>query len=137
MVTLHGIIVKFGDKVWDFRNGWDEIIGLHSDLEHQIETNYRRYTSDGKLCPSNKFPSLFWNEFEIPKEAFRKPLPKIEVGTKVLVWNDDDSIKERRYFSHFNSVGNIYCFSYGATEWSTKNDQMTSWNNWELYERTK
>jgi hypothetical protein len=133
MVTLHGIVVKFGDKVWDTRVGWLEVIGLNSDLEHSIETNYRRYTSDGKLCSSNLFPSLFWNEFEIPKEAFIKPLPDLKIDTKVLVWNNNNNIKEQSYFSHFDSKGNICCFVNGTTGWGAINAKTTSWNNWELY----
>jgi hypothetical protein len=78
----------------------------------------------------HNFPILFWNEFEIPSKAFIKPLPKLEVDAKVLVWNDSSEIKEKRYFSHFNK-GRIYCYEQGCTSWSgtTAHD----WDNWEIY----
>jgi hypothetical protein len=133
MVTLHGIEVKVGDKVFDTRFGWSKIIKLCDGTIYEIVTDISCYTPDGKYNINDKVPFLFWNEFEIPKCAFIKPLPNLKVDTKVLVWNDN-CIKERRYFSHFDKYGNICCFNSGATGWGTKNATTTVWNNWELFE---
>jgi hypothetical protein len=57
----------------------------------------------------------------------------LAVDTKVLVWDDGDTIKERRYFSHFNNNGTICCFNSGTTGWVTKNATTVRWDNWELY----
>jgi hypothetical protein len=133
MTTLHGLEIKVGDKVWDTRYGWSEVISLYNRKMYEIRTNYNFYTTEGKYNSSDKLPSIFWNEFEIPKEAFSKPLPNLEVNTKVIVWEDEDGIKERRYFSHFTNDGNICCFNFGATEWSIESHQTSSWKNWELY----
>jgi hypothetical protein len=134
MITLHGIEVKVRDKVWELRHGWSEVTELCGILtEYKIETNFSSYTIDGKYNKDDKFPSLFWNEFGTPKEAFIKPEPKMAVDTKVLVWNDDDNKTERHYFSHFNSDDKICCFNNGVTSWSTTSAATTSWNNWKLY----
>jgi hypothetical protein len=133
MTTLHGLEIKVGDKVFDTRYGWSEVVALCKTSPHNIITNIDCYTTDGKYSIDNKLPSLFWNEFEIPKEAFTKPVLDLKIDTKVLVWNDGH-IKERRYFSHFDKYGNICCFNSGATGWATKNSATTTWNNWELFE---
>jgi hypothetical protein len=86
-----------------------------------------------KTLIEHKFPNIFWNEFEIPKEAFMKPVPDLEVDTKVLVWDNGKTVKERRYFSHFDKNGNIYCFNNGVTGWIAKNATTIRWDNWELY----
>jgi hypothetical protein len=136
MITLHGLKINVGDKVWDIHHGWDVVIYLHSDLEYKIETNSDFYTSEGQYYSSDTFPTLFWNEFEVPKRAFIKPLPDLRVDTKVLVWNNGDTIKERRYFSHFYE-GEMYCFTNGVSGWTTKSAITTSWDYWELYEEEK
>jgi hypothetical protein len=133
MVTLHGLEIKVDDKVWDTRYGWSKVVALCKTSPHNIITNIDCYTTDGKYSIDNKLSNLFWNEFKVPKCAFIKPLPNLKVDTKVLVWNDN-GIKERRYFSHFDKYGNICCFSYGDTGWGTKNATTTVWNNWELFE---
>ena len=67
-----------------------------------------------------------------PKEAFVKPMPQLEVDTKVLVWDEIDQEKYRRYFSHFDAFGRICTFDNGSTSWSA--DTVSHWENWELYE---
>lgn len=133
MTTLHGIEIKVGDKVFDSIYGWSEVVKLYNGEPYIIATNIGIYTNDGKLHSANIFPRLFWNEFEIPKEAFIKPLPKLEVDTKVLVWNEDGDVIQRRHFSHFNSNGKICCFIEGTTSFTSKAFN-SCWDNWELYE---
>jgi hypothetical protein len=132
MTTLHGLKINVGDKVWDSRFGWSEVISIYNRKMYEIETNFNCYMSDGKYHIEDKFPTLFWNEFEAPEGAFIKPLPKLRVDTKVLVWNDGDTVKLKRHFSHFYD-DEIYCFINGVTGWTTKNAITTSWDNWELY----
>lgn len=76
--------------------------------------------------------TLFYHfEGQFPTaEACKRPLPEIEVDTKVLVRGDK---WVRRYASHINKHGYIECFSFGQTSWSC--DCATStWPYWKLAE---
>jgi hypothetical protein len=72
MVTLHGVEVQIGDKVWDVRYYWSEVISLYNRKMYEIKTNYNFYTTDGKHDIEDNFPTLFWNKVKIPKKAFIK-----------------------------------------------------------------
>jgi len=124
---------KVGDKVWKYGVGWIEITEINNDSIYQIIcSDGNTYSIEGEYRISDSLPSIFPNEFQIPKEAFIKPLPKLEVDTKVLVW-DDNSPKVKRYFSHFSKDGKIVCFTGGATSWSANGAAYIHlWDNWEL-----
>ena len=134
---------KIGDHVWDTRFGWGKIYMIHKSnlcpLKVKFDTDYsikREYRFDGKIKESDVMPRLFWNEFEVPNEAYIKRLPQLDVDTKVLVWDENGDFnqarKHKRYFSHFSKDGIIYCFEQGRTSWSATTTQ--AWTNWELYE---
>lgn len=129
MVTLHGEPIKVGDKVFSLTNGWDIITGISDFASYPIETNETVYTIEGKRYKDDLTPTIFWDEItvEIPK----RPLPQLEVDTKVLVWNDNPNRKFNSYFSHFDENGSIYAFSGGRTSWSAKG-VTSDWNHWEL-----
>ena len=84
---------KVGDKVWDFVMGWGKIVSIKKNKSYPIKVKFNNtcdtYTLDGKLDKSSKNPSLFWNEFEIPEEACKKPLPDLEIDTKILVRDEE------------------------------------------------
>ena len=134
---------KIGDRVWDARYNWGTIEAIYSKNIFPIKVKFdfkdfhRDYTFDGKCTFNYLNPVLFWNEFEIPQEAFIKPLPQLEKDTKVLVWNENNSFNEsrkhKRYFSHFDKDGRIYCYEQGCTSWSATTTQ--AWDIWELYEK--
>jgi hypothetical protein len=134
MTTLHGIEIKVGDKVWDLRYGWSEVISLRDGESYEIVTHINTYTIDGKCSIGNQFPSLFWNEFEVPKEAFIKPLPKLAVDTKVMVWEKGKPERYRRYFSHFDEEGRMHCFIKGLTNWTSDSRKTSPWDYWKLFE---
>jgi len=125
---------KVGDKVWKYGVGWIEITEINNEWAYPIScSDGYTYSMDGKLHVNNYFPSIFPNKFKIPQKAFIKPLPKLKVDTKVLVWDDGVVVKEKRHFSHFNKYGKIVCFDNGTTSWSNYNDYKYTWDNWELY----
>jgi len=137
---------QIGDRVWDVRNGWGTIIELREVPTYKLVASFINsqnqlitciYTIEGKAEAFHEFPILFWNEFEIPQEAFIKPQPKLEPDTKVLVWNEkscfNESRKHNRYFSHFDKDGKIFCYEQGCTSWSATTTQV--WDKWELYEK--
>ena len=134
---------EVGDKVWDMKYKNGVIISTNYTREAPLCVKFdsgddKHYTTDGSLVcsslESNNIQTLFWQEFKIPKEAFVKPMPQLEVDTKVLVW-DMDKYKFKRYFSHFDDFGRIWTFDLGSTSWSGK--KTSPWTNWELYKEEK
>ena len=125
---------KVGDRVWSIQRGWGtiEAVGYTDTFPIFVtfDSNDRvSYTNKGKVGLFDALPTLFWNEFQIPEAALTKPLPKLEVDTKVIVWIEPN-LKVNRYFSHFGDKGQIHCFSNGGTSWSA--NTTSSWPNWEL-----
>lgn len=133
---------KVGDRVWDIQYGW----GVITDIDKSVGISFpiiiwfyieekKTFDIKGRMKPKVN-PTLFWNEFEIPNEAFIKPLPKLEVDTLVWVWDNFKGEKLLRFFSHFDEDGNIYTFDDGGDS-SIGLHNTTEWDNWELYEPKK
>jgi len=128
---------KVGDRVFDYTlQEWGFVAYVYPDLIYCLEVKFSDrvhfYTKDGLADLKNKVPTLFWDEVKpiIPPE---KPLPKLEIDTPVLVWSSNTNHKYKRYFSHFDSKGNIHCFKSGTTSWSTCG-KTTEWKHWGLVE---
>jgi hypothetical protein len=130
---------KVGDKVWDFIYGWGEIKKMNSiarqgfpmEVLFICDEDSEFYTYGGKeITEYNQ--TLFWDEFEIPKEAYIKPLPKLETDTEVIVWSPPRYKAHKRHFSHFTRKGKMACFTNGLTSWTSDKDHTTIWDNWEL-----
>ena len=119
---------QVGDKVWClYYNKWLTITKIVKEDAYPIKTEIKSYTLDGRLN-ADSVRTLFWDEVIItPPE---KPLPKLEVDTKVLVWDSNSHIKHKRYFSHFDSNNTIHVFNSGTTSWN--NTQTVEYRNWEL-----
>ena len=120
---------QVGDKVYHYRYGWSTITNIKKESNYPIITDYDfSFTYEGFLDKSDKNRTLFWDEVVItPPE---KPLPKLEVDTKVLVWDDGETMKQKRYFSYFDSNSNIFVFVQGGTSWTST--QTAKYSNWEL-----
>ena len=120
---------KVGDRVWClYYNKWLTITNIRKEDAYPIKTELNSYTLDGRLN-TDIIRTLFWDEVIItPPE---KPLPKLEVDTKVLVRDNLNSEPLRRHFSHFEKNGQIATFAEGRTSWSDDNNTQ-SWTYWEL-----
>ena len=118
---------KVGDRVWCLLHGWHPIIDTQHNINYPILTRKGSYTIDGRNY-SNNGRTLFWDEVVITPPP--KPLPKLEVDTKVLVWDNEDKLVRKRYFSHFDNTNNIHVFAQGATSWTK--DLTTKYSNWKL-----
>ena len=131
---------QVGDRVFDYTlQKWGQINAIeHEDEAYPLNISFgecltKDYTINGKEFLRNAVPVLFWDEVK-PITPPEKPLPELEVDTRVFVWdlnNKRDILK--RYFSHFDSNGKIHCFLDGSTSWS-RNGNTASWDNWELAE---
>jgi hypothetical protein len=127
---------KIGDRVWSMAKGWGEVVAIGYDMPCPIVVEFpdygrRPYSLDGRYNKNDINPELFWGEIKL--EVPKPPLPKLEVDTKVIVW-DGCYGTSRRHFSHFDSDGNIHCFTDGATKWSS-GGATKLWNNWKLAEK--
>lgn len=127
-------LARVGDRVWDIRLGWGVVHHINTNNVYPVAVSFPNgdrllYTTEGFHDTSHVTQSLFWDEVVI--EAPQKPLPKLEVDTKVLVWNSN-TIKHKRHFSHFSPTGRIVCFYDGMTSWTT--ESTTEWEDWELPE---
>ena len=123
---------KVGDKVWSMMWGWGKIVQIRHQNKYPIEVefiddNCCSYTYGGKYNVKDASQTLFWQKFKIPEEAYIKPLSKLEVDTKVLVWQKGETEKHKRYFSHFD-WDMIYCFGSGSSSWNS-NGLTTHWSN--------
>ena len=62
-------------------------------------------------------------------------LLELPVDTKVLVWEDGENKKYRRYMSHYDKrERKLHTFQMGCTSWSSEVDYTIGWNNWEIIE---
>ena len=131
---------KVGNKVWGFSYGWGVITSINPSSSYPIEVTYPQgydetYTYEGKGYVKDTYPTLLWDEvkFDIPP----KPMPKLEVDTKLTVWAD---IYERypRYFHSFTKDGKVRTWTEGRSSFSARSeDDYTIWPNWELYAENK
>ena len=119
---------KVGDKVWClYYNKWFTITNIRKEDAYPIKTEINSYTLDGRLN-THSIRTLFWDEVIITPPP--KPLPKLEVDTKVLVWDNSNCIKRKGHFSHFDEKGKMHVFAGGTTSWS--HNEIIPYNYWEL-----
>ena len=120
---------QVGDRVYHYKYGWSTITNIKKESNYPIIINYDfSFTYEGFSDKSDKNQSLFWDEVVITPPP--KPLPKLEVDTKVIVWDSEGGLPQKRYFSHFNDDNNIHVFIHGATSWNQ--DLTAEYSNWEL-----
>ena len=125
--------VRKGDRVYSLEYGWGMVTALdNSDFPIFVDFKYEEETFalDGKVSRASIHPTLFWDEVKI--EIPKKPLPDLEVDTRVLVWTKKGGKKIKRYFKRFNEDGAIECFMNGATSWTSNGAFI--YECWELAE---
>ena len=122
---------QVGDSVWRLDYGkWVTIDGVIKTDIYPIKIRTDHFTMDGVQQGGGNWRVLFWDELVItPPE---KPLPNLDVDTKVLVWDYPSREPTRRYFSHFEKNGKIATFSLGRTSWSIEKEPTFAWEYWEL-----
>ena len=126
-----------GDRVYSYyRQDWGTVESkalisckYYIKFDGAPSTERSIYNFDGS-CDYNKSRDLFYDipTFIIPK----KPLPKLEVDTKVFVWNRPNDSKTKRHFHSFNQDGKCLTYPGGSTSWTYTNNELVAWDNWEL-----
>jgi len=128
---------KIGDRVWSVEYGWGVIQSVLHAYVNLIQVKFAgdfciAFSLSGSQLPWCETQTLFWDEVVIKVPV--KPLPELEIDTKVLVWNDP-SEKHRRHFSHFSNDGRVHTFDAGSTSFSKLHrNSVTGWDYWELAE---
>ena len=122
---------KVGDRVFHYKYGWSTITNIKKESDYPIIIDYDfSFSYEGFTDKSDKNRTLFWDEVVItPPE---KPLPRLDVDTKVLVWDSEKKVKLHRHFSHFEKNGKIVTFAEGRTSWSQGDKSVVDWEYWEL-----
>lgn len=126
---------KAGDKVWSLTHGWGVVTARlepHTPYPLAVEfvdRSYRTYTLWGLLHFTDFNPTLFWDEVKFVTPE--KPMPALQVDTKVLVWENNPRNKFYRHFSHFEN-NKIHAFDGGLSSWT--GSSASAWDNWELAE---
>ena len=115
MTTLHGKEINIGDEVWDSIFGWATVVEICEASIYQIETTINIYTREGLLENYNKYPQLFWQEFEIPAHAFEKPKSKVKKYQVLFegngnyfttgTWREKNYLTNRKEFDKANNKG--------------------------------
>ena len=122
---------KVGDRVFLYKYVWSTITNIKKESDYPIIIDYDfSFTYEGFADKSDSNPSIFWDEVKIVPPS--KPLPKLEVDTKVLVWDSEKKVKLHRHFSHFEKNGKIVTFAEGRTSWSQGDKSVVDWEYWEL-----
>ena len=129
MITFED--AKVGDRVFHYKYGWKTISHIKEENNYPIIVDHDfSYTYNGFAEKTDSNPSIFWDEVKIVPPS--KPLPKLEVDTKVLVWDSEKKVKLHRHFSHFEKNGKIVTFAEGRTSWSQGDKSVVDWEYWEL-----
>jgi len=130
---------KVGDRVYDyFFQEWGTIKEINTKSVYPILVIFNDNVEEDYKYEGKRYDyvaqTLFW---DVPKPIIppKKPLPKLEVDTKILVWEYNEKAKQKRYFSHFNNDGKICCFISGKTSWTVENgrEDTTKWEHWKLW----
>ena len=135
---------RVGDRVYSFQFGWCRIshVGENSLIPLRITSEEDATTAwitlDGKMYPSYKDPTVFWDkpQFELPK----KPLPDLKMNDLIFVQDIHGIHGEAgewlpRHFRAFTGEGRVIVWEDGRTSYTTQDrDNHHQWDHWKLPE---
>lgn len=101
-------IFKVGDKVFDIRHGWGEVINVNHVLTYPIIVEYKdietSYTTDGKIYTWELQPTLSFTEYTLQGFSQERPKPQPKVGELCVFW-DNNTIHGRCVIAILESIG--------------------------------
>lgn len=108
-------IFKVGDVVYHLIYGVGKVIEIVSSRKYPVVVRFNRtedlFTEDGRHF-SDRPKMLSFTPYDLVNGGFsqERPLPDIEVDTLVYVKDGNECVM--RYFAHFGSRGEVYCFRH-------------------------
>ena len=133
---------RVSDRVKCLVNGEGNISSIDGEQDYPIlvafsDTKAECYDTDG-CAPYSRNDTLFYHfEGQFPTiEACTRPLPKIEVDEKVLVWicEEDDSIKGpiKQHFASFHKDRTMCVWANDSTSWAGNGYKFGGIKYWKL-----
>lgn len=96
-------------------------IGVQPVIIEMSDGRIETYSLDGKYRESGTPSSMDLVECS--------PYDYLKVDDKVLVWDNIENDKQRRYFAGISSNGEPMTFSNGMTSWSNGKCSLVVWKN--------
>lgn len=132
------------DRVYSFEFGWCRItcVSDNSAIPLRITSEEEGLsawiTTDGKLSPAHKDPTVFWDrpQFELPK----RPLPNLKTDDPIFVqdihgFHGTVGAWLPRHFRAFTEEGRVIVWEDGRTSFTTQDpDTHHQWDYWKLPE---
>ena len=132
--------VQAGHRVWDIIRGHGTTegrccYGCYNFLKVLFDSGVSGYYFDDGKMREGGLPgarTLFWQEVTII--APPKPLPKLAVDTKVLVWNEGSQQRYKSHFAAWSDEGHMLCWHAGKTSFTGADFGALTWDFYQLAE---
>lgn len=103
---------KVGDRVFDRDAGWAKIEEISPSL---VRVKCRWFYSDGRVLKTSVQPMIFPNEFEIPAEAYERPVECPDLAMDTPVWIKKGSYWVPKHFAGWTEHGRMKYWLDGCT----------------------
>lgn len=123
---------KIGDEVWA-GSDWMPIADI-SDTEVMVGGVW--YGSDGRWSKDRAFPAIFPNEFEIPAEAYERPVERPNLPMDTPVWVRKGGYWRPKHSAGWTPDGRMKYWLDGGTS-HTAEGRWVSTDEWRLDDPAK
>jgi hypothetical protein len=132
--------LKVGDRVWDtYHWEWSEVTKA-TPFGHLVFGERTKITSsvcingrvNGSFAPVRFYP----NRWNVPEEAFVRPLPELAVDTPIWVYEDGGKSWYPRHFAYWDRDGKPVVFTEGKTSHSAPG-MTVRFHKWSLTDPDK
>ena len=99
-------IYKLGDKVYDARFGWGEIVEIDDSITYLIRVKFGYlvndvgYTFNGLYSFNDKLPSLSFTEYDYIKGGFSQERSEVLPKRGTVIWVRDED-EDKWLIAHF------------------------------------
>ena len=125
-------LLPVGEKVFDIRFGWGEIISVNVELEYpylvSVEKTKNRYNLDGKYISFDLKPTLSLTEYDLynggftPLSDYNKP----KVGDFGFFWNNRDVSFQNLVYSKLIKI-DIFNYDAKGEVWENFSKEIPDW----------
>ncbi|HNU08643.1 MAG TPA: hypothetical protein PKO33_12825 [Pyrinomonadaceae bacterium] len=119
---------KVGDKVFHRIWGWSSVEVI---AENSLKVAGQWFSCLGRSMFLDKYPVILPNEYEIPAEAYERPVERPDLAMDTPIWIKKGNSWSRRHFAGWTENGRIKYWSYGQTSHSAEGAWATT-DEWRL-----